>query len=128
MTSDITNDWNGQYCTLKSILYTSPLYLDLPYRNLSPLFIGGSAQMGGSDQEKNESFDRAYDMLHTIFSAQHFTYVRPKYYVDHTYTICNEPTQHATSITYAAYIMSNIKLTRASSSGYNIVFHTRIQM
>ena len=71
MTSDITNDWNEQYCTLKSILYTSPLYLDLPYRNLSPLFIGESAQMGGSDQEKNESFDRAYDMLLTILWIDH---------------------------------------------------------
>ena len=71
MTSDITNDWNEQYCTLKSILYTSPLYLDLPYRNLSPLFIGESAQMGGSDQEKNESFDRAYDKLHTILRIDH---------------------------------------------------------
>ena len=77
MTSDMTNDWNEQSCTLKSILYTSYSYLDLPFINLSPLLIGESAQMGGSDQNKTkiESFDRAYDMLHTIFSAQHFPYV-----------------------------------------------------
>ena len=91
MASDITNDWNGQYCTLKSILYTSPLYLDLPYRNLSPLFIGESAQMGGSDQEKNESFDRAYDMLHTILRIDHeptqiFILRNVK---KETYTICD---------------------------------------
>ena len=78
MTSDMTNDWNGQSRTQKSILYTSSSYLDLPYRNLSPLLIGESAQMGGSDQNKTkiESFDRAYDMLQTIFSDQYFTYVR----------------------------------------------------
>ena len=33
--------------------------------------------MGGSDQNKTkiESFDRAYDMLHKIFSDQDHTYV-----------------------------------------------------
>ena len=92
MASDITNDWNGQYCTLKSILYTSPLYLDLPYRNLSPLLIGESAQMGGRDQEKNESFDRAYDMLHTILWIDHLPthiFILRKL-KNETYTICDK--------------------------------------
>ena len=52
MTSDMTNDWNGQSRTQKSILYTFPSYLDLPYRNPSPLLIEESAQMGGSDQNR----------------------------------------------------------------------------
>ena len=51
--------------------------------------------MGGSDQEKNESFDRAYDMLHTILSFDH------------------EPAQifilrNVKKETYAIYDMSNL--------------------
>ena len=64
MASDIRN---GQSCTQKSILYTSLSCLDPPYRNLSPLLMGGSAQMGGSDRNREKSFDRAYDMIRIIF-------------------------------------------------------------
>ena len=75
MTSDITNDWNGQSCTLKSILYTSPR-IKISLMEISPPFLYERAlRWEGAIKRK---MNRAYDMVHIILWIDHKpTHIHP---------------------------------------------------